>query len=301
MIIPLIEILDSMKNKFNKSQEFLFNLNCGLYFYLKGDFSMSLSFLESNLDSINKFSLESWELADFYYSISVSYLMNNQSYNTLNYSQLSLRIFLDSHFFERAIDSYIVVALAQKRNKQYIQAEETFKLAQQLALQFNLDDSIGRINQNLGALYSLQGDSKKAIEYYTLSMENNRGIDSYLISIHSIIQEYSKLDEMDQVVNWSQKGLLEIERSSTINYQSYFHHFNIYLHFHSKKDGFVKVVKHAIKFFEDKGDYRHTYKYSLLLANHLFEVNSFKEAGIYFKKSNESIFHQKSIKNWENL
>lgn len=302
MIIPLIEILESMKKKFSMSQDFLFNLNCGLYFYLKGDFTKALSFLESNLGSINKFPSESWELSDFYYSISVSYLMNNQSYNTLNYAQLSLRICLDNHFFERAIDSYIVVALAQKRNQQYIQAEETFKLAQQLALKFNLEDSIGRINQNLGSLFSIQGKSEKAIEYYTLSMENKRGTESYLISIHSIVQEYSKREEINQVVEWCQKGLFEIEKSfTTSSYQQYFYHFSIYLFLHSQKDSFEKTAKIAIQYFEDKNDYRHAHKYALLLANYLFKKTNYKEAAIYFTKSNEFLFFQKSIKNWEDL
>lgn len=300
--IPLlIKTLESMKRKFDMYQTFIFNLNYGIYYHLENEFSKALSFLELNLDLIYKFPIEEWELADFYHVLSLSYLSNYQNLNAINYAEQGLKYYKDKFYFERAVDSYITIAIAQKRNRQYRKAEENLNLAKQLAMNLNLKEAIGRINQNLGNLFSLQGDSKAAIKNYKESLENKRDSGSYFIPLLSIVQEYSKNGSISEVIEWCEKGIYEIENSSSNDYQSFYYHFNIYLQLHTENENCVLTLKKAIKYFENRKDFRHVNKYALLLANIYFEKNSYKNAGVYFKKSNDSLFLQKSIKAWEDL
>ncbi|WP_161487606.1 helix-turn-helix domain-containing protein [Paenisporosarcina indica] len=298
---PTLKSLEEMKDNFNIHQTFIFNINMGLYYYYERKYEKSLVYLESALMLIDRFPLEDWEKADFYNALSLSYLMNGHILNTIEYSSKSLKIFNGSLEFARAIDCYIVISIAQKRNFQLKKAEENLILAKKLAEKFNINEKLGRIHQNLGALYSLQKDSDKAFIHYELNIMNSSDIESYLISIFSIIQEYSKLNKVDRKAQWCKVGIEKIKTSISINNLPYLHHFEIYSMLHIKGKETFATIKNGIIYFEKIKDYRHVHKYSLVLANLLFETGQYKAAGIYYQKSNKFLFKIKSLEFWEEL
>ena len=282
-VLPLMKTLENMGvSHFNSHQLFILNMNRGIFHHIEGDFCKALESFEANLELINKFPIEDWELADFYNVLSLSYLTNNQNLNTIDYATKCLKFFKDNLFFERSVDSHMVIAIAQKRNFQYGKAEENLKLAQQLSTEMKLKQALGRIHQNLGSLFSIQGDSSQSIEHFKASLKYKKGTSNYLISFLSLIQEYSKKGNSAQVVQWCNKGLHELENKSIKNHEAYYHHFKLYLSLILKDENCINVIKKAIRYFENKNDYRHVHKYSLLLADVYFEEIMYKNARIFY-------------------
>lgn len=301
------EVMIKMHDEFDDNQRFVFNLNLGIYFLIKGDFSKSLNQLEQSLGLVHHIANEDWEHADFYNVISMTYFKNNEFFNSINYASKSLKYYTDNLLLNRAIDNYIVMGLAYKKMKKYKEAENHYQLASKLAGDYKLDAYKGIIFQNLGSLYSIQENHTKSIEYFNLSLKCKGGESSsegYLLTVLSIVKEYSKQKNAGQVLNWCERGLGKInenELNSNHTIHSNYFHFCIYSSIHSSSNELEEILKKAIKHFEIIQDNRHVQKYSILLAEHYFNENKFKTAGIYFKKANQVLFKQNNIIQWEDM
>lgn len=285
----LMDALNQMAEKFDDRQKFIFNYNCGLYFYLTNEFKVSLNHFETALEIISNFHLEEWELADFYHAISMSYLSNNHILNTIEYSTKSLNYYKDNLIFTRAIDCYIVTGVAQMMTAKYKSAEESFLLSKKLAKDIRINKYDGIITQNLGALYSLQGNCEKAIEYFIESLDYWDDTDGHLITFFSVVKEYSKNENIQKVSEWCEKGLALIEADSIEKHMSFFYHFNIYKVKHKMDINFDQVILSAIHHFENIKDYRYAYKYAILLGNLYSENRKYKNSASAYKKA---IFYQ---------
>ncbi|MEI4768183.1 helix-turn-helix transcriptional regulator [Psychrobacillus sp. FJAT-51614] len=300
------DVIVKIKDDIDDKQKFVINLNLGLYYYLDGNYQKTLNQLEKSLKFVNNVSNEEWEIADFYNVLSLTYFKCNEFFNAINYASKSLVYYKDNLLFERAIDNYIVIGIAHKRMRKYEEAEKNYNFARKLAIDYKLIHYEGVIYQNLGSLYAIQGSHEKAIEYYELSLRTKKKICSterYLITILSIVKEYSKQADHVQVLRWCNKGLEEIKVGKNYRNEniSYYFHFEIYRTFHSKSDELDMVLKESINHFENIQDDRHVQKYSILLANHYFKQNKFKAAGLYYQKSNQILFKEKFINKWEDL
>ncbi|MEK3955568.1 MULTISPECIES: helix-turn-helix domain-containing protein [unclassified Psychrobacillus] len=295
-----------IKDEIDEKTKFILNLNLGIYSYLEGNYQAALNRLELSLGHLNKGSIEEWELADFYNVLSLTYSKCNEFFNAINYASKSLLYYKDNLLFERAIDNYIVIGIAYKKMRQFQEAEKNYYLAAKLAKDYKLINYEEVIYQNLGSLYAIQGCPEKAIEFYKLSLkikEEDCNAEGYLLTTLSIIKEYSKQSDHQQVLQWCQKGLIKIaqEKSSTKNYFAYFYHLEIYSHYLNQTEELEMVLTEAISYFENEQDGRHVQKYSILLADYLFKHHKFKAASIYYQKANQVLFKQKFINNWEDL
>ncbi|MFJ8067020.1 helix-turn-helix domain-containing protein [Psychrobacillus sp. NPDC096426] len=301
------EVIIKTEDNFDEKQRFISNLNLGIYYYLNGDYYKALSKVESSLASVNNISIEEWEVADFHNVLSLVYLKCNEFFNTINYASKSLMYYKDNLLFERAIDSYIVIGIAHKKMRKYKEAEKNYNLAKKLVIDYKVFHYEGMIYQNLGSLYAIQENHVKAIEYYKLSLkskEENYNDDGYLITILSIIKEYSKQTDQVEVLRWCEKGfkvLEEVKSKDNFEFHSYKWHLEIYRTLHSKSIEFEVVLKKAINHFELVRDDRHVQKYSILLANYFFKESKFKAADLYYQKSIQILFKQNFIMKWEDL
>lgn len=306
-LLASYENLMNISSKFNDKQKFIFNLNSGLYYFLIGKYQVSLKSLESSLEFINLLDHEEWEKADFFNVLSMTYFKNHEYYNSINYANKSLQYYKDNLMFKRAIDGYIVIGAAHKNIKEYKTAEQSYNLAKTLAIEYALSDYEGIVYQNLGNLFAIQDNHLKSVEYFNLSLKcqkPNYSSDGYLLTVLSIVKEYSKLNIQEQVVEWCNSGLARIETEQLKTKRdnlSYYYHFCIYRALADSNVELELVIKKAIKHFENIQDYRHVQKYSMFLANHYFNENKFKAAGLYYQKAIQVVFKQKSITHWEDL
>jgi len=301
------DVIIKMQDDFDDKQKFLFNLNIGLYYLIQGDYLNSLKQLEQSLGLVHHITNEDWEDADFYNVISMSYFRNNEFFNSINYASKSLHYYKDNLIFKRAIDNYIVMGTAYKKIRKYSEAEKHYHLANKLAADYKLIAYEGIIYQNLGSLFSMQENHAKSIEYFNLSLKckgGEYGSERYLVTVFSIVQEYSKQNNSTQVLEWCNKGIQQVENENINNDYtnlSYHFHFKIYTLLHSSSDELEDVLKKAIKHFELFHDDRHVQKYSILLAEYYFKENKFKSAGLSYQKANEFLFKQNSITQWEDI
>ena len=297
----LLNGLEQMQDLFDERQRFIFNMDRGLYFYLRNDNINALISLEISLSILTNFHLEDWELADFYYVISLVYLRNNSIINTIEYATKSLNIYKDMLVFKRAIDCYLVIGLAQNRNLNFKNAEESFLFAKKIANDLKLSEYNVMIFHNLGSLYATQGDSSKAIDYYNNSL--NHSDDNYdsLVTLFSMVKEYSKQSDSNKVRQTSEKGISIIKSDSNSNFLSYYYHFKVYLLLNENSEELEVLLIEAIKHFETINDYRHAHKYSILLGDTYCKNRKYKNSVIYLQKANHFLYHIKTINHWEDL
>lgn len=306
---PFIDALRTVEDQFDYRQQFIFNINVGLFEYLEYKFNSSLLSLEKNLELTKKAMLEDWELADFHSILGNAYHRNGENFSAVNYVTTALEYYKNHLYFERAMDCYLLLGISYRNLNHFKRARENYSFALKLAADFDLSYYKGMCYHNIGTLYSLEGNSEKALEYYHLSLDmkrleqNHHG--SVLVTIHSLIVEYSKQGNSMLVMHWCQKGIdfLKSELSSDRSALpiSYRYHFQIYYALHSNGEGLEHLLKEAIKHFEKIIDLRHIQKYSILLGDHLFQQNKFKSAGESYQKANDVIYKQRNVEKWEDL
>jgi len=297
----LMNALEQMQEKFDNRQQFLFSTNSGLFFYVNQQYEASLKQLEISLELISTFHLDEWEIADFYNALSISYLSNNHLLNTIEYSTKALNFYKDNLTFKRAIDCYIVIGIAQTITSKYKSAEESYLLAKKLAKDLKLQEYEGIIAQNLGFLNAQQNNHAKAIDYYIESLNSNKNTDGYLLTIFSIIKEYSKQKNINKILEWCEKGLDLLDTNLTEKNHSYYHHFKIYSVFHNNNLKDETLYKDSIEFFEHSKDYRHANKYAIKLADLYSYHRKYKNSSLMYQKALEYQFLQKSITFMEEL
>ena len=299
--LALQNTLKHMEDKFDGRQKFLYYFNSGIYYYIQRNFVEALSFFESALSLISTFQIDEWELADFYNALSLSYLSEEKTTQTIEYASQSLAIFRNNLLFRRAFDSYIIVGIAHKKNSNFKLAEESFLLAQKIVIDLNLKDQNGMILQNLGSLAAIQGSSDKAIQYFEESLLNfSTESENYLVAILSIIMEFSKNNNTEKVIEWCYKGKLNIPKNSSTATFPFHHHFNVYLALHDNIE-YEDIMSSAVNFFENNRDYVHAHKYSIALGNKFTEKRKYKNASHYFQKANCFLYKIKTIHYWEDL
>lgn len=297
----LIMALSELSGNFNDYQMFLFHSNVGSYYSFMLDYNSTLQAYEKAITYSKKVNIEQWEEADFNYVLGHCYITQQRWVISIEYIQKALEFFKSGFYNTRAIECYLILAIAQGASYQLEESFENLLLAQKIATQLNLLEHIPLIKQNLGSSASRQGLSHDAIRYYQESLEAIGEEDEKLLPIYSLVKEYSKLKNFEQVVKWAEMGLALISKNQNPALQTYAFHLKVYLTKESDPNQFEKAVTDAYQFFKENKDYRHTQKYALLLGNYYYANNKYKNAAKYFAISNEFMFKKQKISYWEDL
>ena len=281
-------------------QRCLLNISKCLNAFYQEQYPAAVEYIEMALEFHHTIMMEDWEKADLYNVLAICYLMNNYNYSAIEFARKALNIYRELVISNRVIDCYINLGIGYKRNFKYKESEESYQVAYLLLKDRELFELEGILTQNLGTLFAVQGDSEKSIAHFKKSLESNKTTEGYLITIFSIVKEYSKLKDHENVLKWCKKGLNLQEIDCKQNY-SYYYHFMIFKMIHEESHNLTTVLVKAIKYFESKEDYRHVQKYATLLAKHYFEVRKMKRAGIYFLLANQALLTDRKLLKWEDL
>lgn len=302
-----INIIDSLFNGATSRQIFLHKQNKALYYYLNGNYNEAYILVESLFETLEFVYLKKWEEFDFYNIASIILLKNKQYIKALNYANSALSYYQKNLIYDKIIDLYLVIGIANKNVGNYSVALSNYELCQKLITDLNDKKYQGTLYQNMGNLYSFQNLSKEALDYYSrsLSFKENIGFDeSYFITLLSIIKEYSKTDEYYKVQKWAKKGLIELEESSlnNIRIKTYQYHFKIYYLKHKGDDlDIFDYIKQALDHFSNLNDFINVQKYSLLIAKLYKKQFKYKEASYYYDFYIDSCLKISKIKHWEDL
>ncbi|MCM3611720.1 helix-turn-helix transcriptional regulator [Planococcus sp. MERTA32b] len=278
---------------------FQYRLNMSLFYYVQEQYGLALEYAEKCLLDYRLFSIEEWQLADFYYILSLCSLKRHKTHQAYEHALEASKIFQGQFQIDRVIDCYVIMANCMKRGLKFEQAEELLDKAFSIISDHQLDHYRGLILQNLGEVSAKKGDSQKAIQYFEESIQCKKDISSICISILSIIIEYSKLKDPENVISWCQKGFDYLKDHGCPDSKYHFH-FQAYLTMNQPGNP-EKTIMEVVDFFEAANDYRHAHKYAVYLADYYAMNRKFKNASLYYQKANENYFNHYSIKNWEEL
>jgi HTH-type transcriptional regulator, quorum sensing regulator NprR len=300
-IPEIIEKLNFFKDDFSSKEQYYYHKFMGLYYYLLGNFPESLIFFTKAKDFFNYYVTDDWEKSDTLYMYALSAIKLEQTLSCIHAAQEALDLFTKNINYTRSADCYILLGICYKKLGETEKALQSFYSAQQIVEQLNINELKGTILQNLGSLYAKIGETKKALQYYHRSLKHKEGVNEKLITIFSIVKEYSKSKNIDSLKKYIQKGL-DLINGLEDTYKEYYFHFHIYKTMHEQKDEhFEELLKSAIQYFEDIGDHRHAYKYSTLLSTYYFDTWKYKLSSIYMQKANQLLLKKENINFWEDI
>lgn len=301
-INTILNALTTMEENLNDRQKFLYYTNCYLYCFRSKKYKTGLSFLEKAGLLMSTVKITKWEKADYYYMLSSVYHKLHRTLNAIEYAEQAMKLYTELDYHQQMVNCYIRLGLSHIQNGHYNCALEIFDNCYDACIKYNLKENNGLIFQNLGYIYALEGDSRGAISYYRKSLAVKKDPIRILISIHSMVKEYSKLNNVSSVESWCQKGLQLIKKNHIEETAKEFvYHFNIYKIFHHLSAFNEELIADAIHYFQQTQDYQNVYKYTTLLGNLLCERNEYKKATFYYQKATEAMYAIQNIKVWEDL
>ncbi|MFC5604262.1 tetratricopeptide repeat protein [Sporosarcina koreensis] len=296
-----IELLEESSDNFDAYQLYLFQLNKGLYYYNTGNRKMAIQYFELILDKLESLPIGEWEKAEFNYIISVFYMADGHTFNSIDHARRALNFFRENLMMSRVSDCYILIGISYKRSDKFQDALEAYSKAMQISEDFNLPNEKGIIYHNLGTLNSSMGNSKQAIEYYNKSIDHKTDPSEKLITILSLIEEYSKTEKKELVNYWAEKGIALYNQLADENQISYLHHFGLYKSLHSKEGLSVEIAEAAIQHFKDIQNFRYIHKYCISLAEWYYNNRKYKLSSIFYREANRYGYIYRKIENWEDI
>jgi len=300
MVDSYLQPLIKDQEKMSTCQYYLLKKVQGIYSYHLKNFSQSLFFFEEAISVSNKISLTDWEKADFHYMYSLTNLAESHNINAIEYSNLALQHYLESFQFKRAIECFIIQGIALKKSNKFKEALATYQKASEISEKFNSTYYKALIAQNLGSLHASLEEFDTSLKFYIQSFELKSKLEDKVLSIFSIIQVYSRQNNVQGIIKWTEKGLNEIENNAELRAYSY--HFNLYRIFTNETNNIdTDYLCEAINYFESIKDYRHTYKYSIKMGNVLENGNKYKKSNYFYKKAIKFSNKQSKYQYWEDI
>ena len=297
---PTIPLADLVTD-FTDYQSFLYYVNAGIFYSQQNNHADSLEAFEKAIDYHNLINLEPWEEADFNYLLAECYLAHQRWVISVEYVQHALEFFKNGFYNSRVVECYLILSIALDKSHKTDEAYDNLILAQKISTQMNLHDQIPVIKQGLGTLLSTKGELEEAIQLFKESLEIRSEQSQKLQPIFSLIKEYSKLEQSEEVIKWASEGLNILKSESSSSLENYHHHFTVYKLRSEQASNYESKTVKAIQFFKDVKDYRHAQKYSLFLAEYFTENTKYKNAAKYYALSNDYLFLKQDITFWEDL
>lgn len=285
-------------------QQFIYYINCGHHNLVNKNYNKSIECIKNaqNLYDAHQEHIDSWLIGDFHLLSSEIYYAIFQYSQATTLANKAIKLFEELNLETPLINAYIHLGVIYNRTEYLNEAYQMFENAYKIALKYEKKEFYGKILQNLGYTASLLEDSKKALAYYKKSMSYKYALESKLLVIHSMIKEYSKLNQVTLLNKWSTKGLHLLNESSIQpRLKIYYYHFKIYRIVHEIDDLDEQLIVDALTYFKLHHDYLHLQKYTYSIAQVYMSKNDFEKSTLYFKCSSEIGFKIQSRKNWQDL
>ena len=296
-----IDDIGKMSKQFDYFQTYLYNVNQGLYYYTTKKIKKALEHLEDCLPSLDTIGLEKWEIAEFDYILGVIYTADDRIFNSIDYIRRALEYFRENLLMKRVLECYILIGVTQKRSEQFQEALDSYLKAEQICEEFNFHNEKEMVYHNLGSLYGTMGNSVEGFYFLKKSLLYQVDNRSKLLTILSLVAEYSKIKEKNLVNHWCDKGLLFFSELDDESLNSYYYHFTLYKSLHSKQGLSDTFAQKSIDHFEKLQDYQHVHKYSIALAELYFTQRKYKLSSIYYQKANRYGYIYRKIEKWEDV
>lgn len=299
-----LDAFSSIIENLTSEQQFTYYVNCCHYLLLNKNHERSIFYMKKAqlILQTHESTIEPWAIGDFHLlSSSVHHSLFHYSI-AIAQAERAIEIYKECGLQLPVISSYIQLGKTNNRGGFTEQAKTAFETAYNIAVQSENKDLYGKILHHLGITASLQGESKEAIQHFKSCLQYRKAPSSRLNSMHSIVKEYSKSNQVASLKKWCQNALDCIEKQSDLKkYKAYFYHFKIYQMIHEIEDLDYVFIEEAINYFLEKNDFLHLQKYTFVIAETYMKQNDFQQATKYFKCSSEIGFKIQSRKHWQDL
>lgn len=251
---------------------------CGQIKYCSDEFSKGAKLME-------EIPLSQFERADFLYMKSIVLTANHQSVEALKNVKYSLEYFRSKLAYRRVIECLLVCGTVYKQLNQINQSLEKLHEAERIAIEFQLENFLGIVYQNIGSAYSVEEDSERAIMYFTRSLDYKTEPAETIYTVFSLVKEMKKSGNVNELARWIQEGEQIIPKLQEPNRTLFQIHFNVYQALQSKDENQLKIqLLVAYDFFKQSGKTRQRNEYGKMLAKYYERNGQYKKAVQYYKE-----------------
>lgn len=298
----LIEGIHSIQTHLNAEQQFLYMYNSALYYFKLQRYKDALKAIQRTLQLLTELTVNPLEKGAIYYLQSRIYFYLYEYGSAYTAAKKALKIYMNIDCHDYVLKCYNLLGIINLRYNNFDYALKYFINGYEYAVQLGKTAYYGRFLQNLGLTNSRMQKSKVAIDYYMRSLEKKSDPKRQLISIHSIIKEYSKLEKDKDVVYWANKGLhiIEDHHLQTTNLHHYYH-FKAFLMIHHTKDIDFDFFRKLVVYFEQINDQRSVQKYAYVAAQKAQQKHSMIEALNFYKIAHDASLASHNTVYWQDL
>lgn len=298
----LVNGLLAIKDNFTPYQNFLYHAIYAKFLFKQNKFEEAKSAVFKAFKVMNIDTIEEIEYATLLALEGRIHFRQYEHGNAFSRTRKALDIFLNNHAHEQILKTYNFLGLINLQFGNYEYALKFLNTGYDYAVQLAKKHHYGQLLQNIGYTYARMQESKRAIHYYRQSLKNKKDPMKQLITIHSLVKEYSKVNQTEQITKWCNYGLALINKHGLEDEaRSYHFHFHIYPMLHDLDDFKPYCLENAIQHFSAIKDDRNVQKYALVLAEKYEALENYKKAVSYYHLANEASFSVRAIKAWQDL
>ncbi|MFC4619804.1 hypothetical protein ACFO4N_13915 [Camelliibacillus cellulosilyticus] len=252
------------------------------YHFYKGDYEYNTEQFEQAIESYQhaeealKYIPNAIEHAEFHYKVAAAYLQIDFLTLALQHAENALDIYISNkEYVRRTADSHVLLGsiLTEVRNydKALFHYEEALGLYQRLKEPI----SIAIMKHNLAVLYSKNGESKKAIDYFQNSLNHTDQLSFRLKTFYYLAEEYFKIGDMTKGSQCLKTGY---EIATSNSEKAYAYRYRVLEAFHLKPQEIEQIVPEAIQYFKKLNLWDFVEGYSLDFAEYYKEQGNHQKA-----------------------
>lgn len=258
------------------------------YYYLKGEYTNSLSIGLNLFKYKDKLFVREYEFANTYYYIALNYRKLYLYDMCIIYSNIALDIF-DSHYdFKNSLRCHMLKGISFNNLGYFKNALKSYTLAMKLLEQLPEEERIsykGKLLNNIGYSYEKGKDYLNALINYKESLEiTNDPVERIRIIINLVRCSLENKDK-NSSKQWLQLGLDLVNENTP---KQFLYQMKVYSLIHKENVNLKEIVElqtESITYFKKESLWQLVYDYSLIFARLYENISQYKKANNMHKNA----------------
>lgn len=292
-----IVFLKNIEKDFNEKEKFYWLKFSGDHYFAQKNYQKSFNLYElakkysSFVSKKNEFSL--------YYMVALTASKLRRTNYSIKYAKKALNYYRVQYDLKNCAECHILLGISYQRNSDFDHAIQNYKIALNIAKEIGDSNILAISKQNFGKIYSVLGQSDKAIEFYLKSYDvrKNASVTKKIIPISSLMKEYYKNGDLLEAKMWMEKGR-ELSKQLSDSYSNYTYEFQVYDYLINKNEKeLINIINNKILPSLSRKNLKYEKHYYLkLLGDYYFEQRKYKLASMYYKYSIDKLNEAYRIK-----
>lgn len=279
--------LKRISTQFDDKERYYWLKFSGYYWFRLSSHNNALSHFQ---EAENYLHVAFYEIDDeeysLYYMIGLSASYVKKAHLVYKYASKALQYYERKIMLKQAADCHLLLGISFVRSKDFQSALENFTLVEKIAHTINDKSLLAISMQNIGNLHSFLNESQKAILYFEKSYELKDTVNSQILPITSLMKEYYKVDELEKVNYWLNKGikLLRKDEAPSI-YRFELEVYNQLINGIDEKKFEQLVSNEVIPFLDRREQHYEKVPFLEVLADYYFDNRKYKLAATYYNQA----------------